>query len=151
MTTSSTSFAIANLPRLGEKTPVINLPSDALAQVRAEARYLPLRGSEHLGTHASAGEVLIFCVVGKLDAKVHEHHYVLEPNQLLHVPAGCTFRIEAQVDSAVLVTSLTAKSTAIGEKMTATLAPAHRDDEVEEALEETFPASDPPSYNSTIT
>lgn len=151
MSTSSTNFAIADLPRLGERTPVINLPSDALAQVKAEARYLPLKESEHLGTHASAGEVLIFCVAGKLDAKVHEHHYVLEPNQLLHVPAGCPFRLEAQFDSAVLVTSLTAKVGPDRVNMESSPNPAHRDDEVQEALEETFPASDPPSYNSTIT
>lgn len=150
MSTSSTNFAIADLPRLGETTPVIELPSDALAQVKAQARYLPLKESEHLGTHASAGEVLIFCVVGKLDAKVHDHHHMLEPNQLLHVPAGCPFRVEAQMDSAVLVTSLTAKTNLRSSRSMNTSAPAHRDDEVQEALEETFPASDPPSYNSTI-
>lgn len=150
MSTSSTNFVISELPRLGETTPVIELPSDALAQVKAQARYLPLKESEHLGTHASAGEVLIFCVVGKLDAKVHEHHHVLEPNQLLHVPAGCPFRIEAQIDSAVLVTSLTAKTHLHSGHAMNVAEAAHRDDEVQEALEETFPASDPPSYNSTI-
>lgn len=151
MSTSSTNFEISNLPGLGETTPVIDLPSDALTQVKAEARYLPLKESEHLGTHASAGEVLIFCVAGKIDAKVHEHHHLLKPNQLLHVPAGCPFRLEAQDDSAVLVTSLASKSVSNSEHFTGHESPAHRDDEVEEALEETFPASDPPSYNSTIT
>ncbi|PQO27348.1 hypothetical protein C5Y96_17545 [Blastopirellula marina] len=129
---------------------MIELPSDALAQVKAQARYLPLKESEHLNTHASTGEVLIFCVVGKLDAKVHDHHHVLEPNQLLHVPAGCPFRVEAQMDSVVLVTSLTAKTSSHSGRKINISATAHRDDEVQEALEETFPASDPPSYNSTI-
>ncbi|QDU76355.1 hypothetical protein Pan97_34030 [Bremerella volcania] len=151
MSTSSTNFAIADLPGLGEKTPIFELPSDALAQVKAEARYLPLRESEHIGTHASAGEVLIFCVAGKLDAKVHQHHHVLEPNQLLHVPAGCPFRLEARVDSAVLVTSLAAKSNLSNGTIASHSSSVHRDDEVQEALEESFPASDPPSYNSTIT
>lgn len=151
MNTASTNFAITNLPRLGEATPVINLPSDALAQVKAEARYLPLKAAEHLGTHASAGEVLIFCVVGKLDASVHEHHHLLETNQLLHVPAGTPFRLEAQIDSVILVTSLTAKATTSSITGRQNKTSANRDDEVQEALEESFPASDPPSYNSTIT
>jgi len=151
MSTSSTNFVIADLPGLGQTTPVIDLPSDALARVKAEARYLPIKQSEHLGTHASAGEVLVFCVAGKLDVKVHEHHHLLEPNQLLHVPAGCPFRLEAQVDSAVLVTSLTAKTNASGDTHGSHAMPTHTDDEVQEALEESFPASDPPSYNATIT
>ncbi|MEW4561432.1 hypothetical protein AB1K70_02840 [Bremerella sp. JC770] len=150
MSTSSTNFVIADLPGLGETTPVVDLPSDGLTQVKAEARYLPIKESEHLGTHASAGEVLVFCVAGKLDAKVHEHHHLLGPNQLLHVPAGCPFRLEAQVDSAVLVTSLTAKSNASGSSGMHPVT-VHSDDEVQEALEESFPASDPPSYNATIT
>jgi len=151
MSSTSTNFSISDLPRLGDATPVINLPSDATAQVRAEARYLPLKKSEHLGTHASAGEVLIFCVVGMLDAKVHDHHHQLEPNQLLHVPAGSPFRLEAESDSAVLITSLTSKSNTADITETSEQVAAGRDDEVQEALEETFPASDPPSYNSSIT
>ncbi len=151
MSTSSTNIDISKLPGLGDTTPVIDVPSDGMTDVNVEARYLPLRSSQHLGTHASAGEVLIFCVIGKIDAKIHEHHHALQPNQLLHVPAGCPFRLEAQVDSAVLITSLSAKSELEASSQLSQSSRIDRDDEVQEALEETFPASDPPSYNSTIT
>ncbi|MHC2070781.1 cupin domain-containing protein [Bremerella sp. T1] len=149
MSTASNPIDTRDLPGLGEPTPVVALPSDANASFRADARYLPLKANDHLGTHASAGEVLIFCVTGKVDAVVNEHEHCLQPNQIIHVSAGSPFRLEAKEDSAVLITSLTAEPTRHRESPSISEPKERQFDEVQEALEESFPASDPPSYNAS--
>ncbi|PQO29740.1 cupin domain-containing protein [Bremerella cremea] len=145
MTTSNESIAIQDLPGIGQPTTVIDLAGESKHETSPTANYLRLAKEERTSTHVSSGEVLLFCVAGELELTVDGQHYPLRPNQLLHVMEGKPYRAEAKRESALLVTTVFADHNAAVKKQ----AKVDRNNEVDEALEETFPASDPPSYNST--
>ncbi|GAA4438554.1 hypothetical protein [Bremerella cremea] len=151
MSTASTKLIVQDLPGIDETTQVTRAPEDTDNVPNVDARYLHLKTREQVGTQATVGEAMIFCVAGNVDVLVRRQHYSLGPNQLLHVAAGSPFRLEAEDESAVLITTLSKEKKTTPEVAISTPASREEKDTVQEALEETFPASDPPSYNSTIT
>ncbi|MEW4456040.1 hypothetical protein AB1L30_25465 [Bremerella sp. JC817] len=151
MPTASTKLIVQDLPGIDETTQVTRAPEDTDNVSSVDARYLRLKTREQVGTQATVGEATIFCVAGNVDVLVRRQHYLLGPNQLLYVAAGSPFRLEAEDESAVLITTLSKANKTSPEIAISTPASREEKDTVQEALEETFPASDPPSYNSTIT
>lgn len=146
MTTASTNWTVSELPGLDKATTITALPTDAAGKIVVDANYIRLAEGHPIERHIAVGDVLLFCILGEIDVEVNEQqHCIMSPNQMLHVAGGIPYRMEAKQDSAVLVTSLT------NEQSPDDLAQQKidRNKEVDEALEETFPASDPPSYNAS--
>lgn len=145
MTASNQSFDVEKLPGIGEPTSIVELPADSKLAFSPGANYLRITAKEPTSTHVSSGEVLLFCVAGKLDVTVNGQHHEMTPNEMLYVGKGIPYRVDAVVESALLVTTLFSDQAA-----TVRAQPEiDRNNEVDEALEESFPASDPPSYNAT--
>ena len=146
MATSSTSWTVSDLPGLDKVTSVTTLPTDAASNLSVDAKYVRLTESHSSERHIPIGDVLLFCVMGEVDVKVNEQqNAVISPNQMLHITGGVPYRMESKQDSAVLVTSLERASSHEASEMEE----SDRNQEVDEASEESFPASDPPSYNAT--
>ncbi|RCS54498.1 cupin domain-containing protein [Bremerella cremea] len=145
MTASNSRIDVEKLPGIGEPTSVSEFPGDSKQAFSPSADYLRLAGGEHTSTHVSSGEVLLFCVIGKLDVTINGQHHDVTANQMIYIGKGLPYRVDAVIDSALLVTTL------FSDQATAkkTKPEIDRNNEVDEALEETFPASDPPSYNAT--
>ncbi|PQO38106.1 hypothetical protein [Blastopirellula marina] len=145
MSTSSSKFDVKDLPGIDQATPVVALPGDTKLTASPVANYSRLSAGDHTSTHVSSGEVLLFCVAGEVDVTVNGQHHLMQPNQMLCLGTGLPYRIDALAESALLTTVLFAERST-GAKAESQI---DRNSEVDEALEETFPASDPPSYNTT--
>lgn len=146
MANVSTKGTVGDLPGLDKPTTISILPTDAATSVSVDAKYISLTDEHPNERHIPVGDVLLFCVMGKVEVEVNEQQHVeMSPNQMLQITGGVPYRMAAKQDSAVLVTSLT-----IGQSSeVAAVDTVDRNQEVDEALEESFPASDPPSYNAT--
>ncbi len=145
MSASNQQIDVQSLPGIGQPTSMIETSHDAKLAFSPTANYLRVAAGEHTSTHVSSGEVLLFCVAGAVDVTVDGHHHEMQPNQMLHVGASLPYRVDAREESALLVTTLFAEHVAT----IAANPNLDRNNEVDEALEETFPASDPPSYNTS--
>ncbi|MBI1246291.1 hypothetical protein GC197_00415 [bacterium] len=147
MSTSSNPSTVLDLPGLGEPTLVHNLHSKLVSPFQADAQYLRLDTEQTITEQSAAGEMILFCVSGQLEITVGMHHQVFEPNQIVHVNEGTKFELTANQESAVLIVSLIANP--VPQKIIEVQ--ITEKDQIEEASEESFPASDPPSFNATTT
>jgi len=97
-----------------------------------------LRSGDHHAAYISAGPVVLQCIDGDVRVAMDDTSRELRMGELLYLPAGIRHSISGLSDSAVLfigIQPLSAPSDA----------PAPRPDAVDEALLESFPASDPPA------
>ena len=95
---------------------------------------LVVPAGKQLGTHKRTGEIAVLCVEGNIRLYVEGHPHDLAAGQLMCLPPGLPHAIRGLADSAVLLTIVAASD-------------ARRSaiDLVQEASEESFPASDPPA------
>jgi quercetin dioxygenase-like cupin family protein len=95
---------------------------------------LVLPAGKEIPTHKAAGEIVVQCLEGQIDFTAEGKTQRLAAGQLLYLEAGEPHALKCLENASVLVTHLLRKS-----------APPERFDVVEEASEDSFPASDPPA------
>lgn len=106
------------------------LKSDSLRVMR-----LAVPAGKLLDTHKAAGEVTVYCVSGRVTLFVEGEPLELSAGRLAHLPPAVPHAVRGE-DDAVLLLSIVAG----GENGS----PPEKD-VVQEASEESFPASDPPA------
>ena len=147
MSTSSNQSTALNLPGLGEPTLIHNLHSKLVSPFQAEAQYLHLEAQQTMAEQHAAGEMIFFCICGQMEITIGMHHQLLQPNQMVHINEGTRFELAANEESAVLIVALIANP--VPHKIVEVK--TFEKDTIEEASEESFPASDPPCFNATTT
>jgi quercetin dioxygenase-like cupin family protein len=89
---------------------------------------------KQLETHKAPGELTLLCLQGRVTFFVEGKPRELAAGQLVYLPPGVPHAVRGEED-AVLLLTIVPDAQAAGK------------DRVQEASEESFPASDPPSYN----
>jgi quercetin dioxygenase-like cupin family protein len=97
---------------------------------------LIVHAGQQMATHKRAGEIGVFCLQGRITFFIEGLPREMSAGQFLYLPPSVPHAVRGEEDSVVLLTIVT------------TRAARQRDaiDAVQEASEESFPASDPPSY-----
>ncbi len=111
----------------------------------AELRIMRLivRKGAEMRTHQSAGATALLCLEGRVEVPGADGPLQLSAAQLVCLPAGTPFTLTGLDDASLI--SITAKPMAANGSMRESAA-AEPFDPVEEASEESFPASDPPAF-----
>ena len=97
---------------------------------------LVIAAGKQMDTHKAPGEITLVCVQGRISFFVEGKPREVVAGQFLYLPPGVPHAVRGEEDSIVLLTIVTAKESRERPQY----------DPVEEAGEESFPASDPPSY-----
>ena len=94
---------------------------------------LIVAAGKQLETHKSPGELTLVCLQGRVTFFVEGKPRELAAGQMVYLPPGVPHAVRGEEDSVLLLTIVSDPQAA-------------DKDRVQEASEESFPASDPPSY-----
>lgn len=99
---------------------------------RMEVVRLILPAGKKLPSHTAPGEMTVQCLVGGVDFTVGEVVHPLKEGQLLHLTAHEAHAVVSREDAILLLTIVRSEATP--------------EEKVQEASEESFPASDAPAW-----
>ena len=94
---------------------------------------------KEIPSHKASGEITVQCLEGRVAFTVEGKTQELTTGQLRYLSAGQSHAVKGIEDSSLLVTLLLPQNSAKAPKF----------DSAQEAGEESFPASDSPSYSQT--
>ena len=110
-----------------------------------EVLRLILPAGKRIGTHSAPGEVLIQCLEGQVELNLTDGPRELTAGSLVYLPPAEPHSVRADADSSLLVTLLLSP-TAPAQHYAAQCSAEPPLDAVDEASDESFPASDPTSH-----
>ncbi len=113
------------------------LPTDTALLVKAKClrvMRLSVPAQKLLDTHKAPGEITLYCLTGRVTLFVEGVPHELSAGQLAHLPAAMPHAVRGEEDAVLLLTIVVSGNGA-----------SPKTDMVQEASEESFPASDPPA------
>ncbi|MCE9553641.1 MAG: cupin domain-containing protein [Planctomycetes bacterium] len=127
-------------PRLAKAKTEVLVKSDEVEVLR-----LVLRDGKRIDTHSAPGEALIHCLEGEVELNLADGARNLSAGEMVYLPASEPHSVQAVADSVLLVTLLLSP-TAPMMHYEANSSDETLLDSVDEASDESFPASDPSSH-----